>query len=104
MTMQTLKSPVKATKVEDAYKSDIPGAFNFRKVEGEDFWGYIRFKCPCGCGSFSSLSVGLNTKPSNAGHATWQWDGNEETPTLQPSIHHIDHWHGWLENGIFRDA
>lgn len=30
---------------------------------------------------------------------TWHWDGNEASPTLQPSILLVDHWHGYLTNG-----
>ena len=29
----------------------------------------------------------------------WQWDGNEEKPTLTPSILFNGSWHGWLRNG-----
>ena len=27
------------------------------------------------------------------------WDGNEEKPTLQPSIHIPGGWHGWVKEG-----
>lgn len=33
------------------------------------------------------------------GKRTWGWDGNEEKPTTQPSIHYVDHWHGYLRAG-----
>jgi len=29
----------------------------------------------------------------------WQWDGNEDAPTIMPSIHVLEHWHGWMKNG-----
>ena len=29
----------------------------------------------------------------------WQWDGNEDAPTLTPSLHLVDTWHGWMRNG-----
>ncbi len=29
----------------------------------------------------------------------WKWDGNEDRPTLSPSIHWIDRWHGYLRAG-----
>ena len=41
---------------------------------------------------------------------SWLWDGNEERPTLGPSIDCIDGntgeslWHGYLENGHFREV
>ena len=34
------------------------------------------------------------------------WDGNEESPTISPSIGYSNGmapFHGWLENGILRD-
>jgi hypothetical protein len=33
------------------------------------------------------------------GPRVWGWDGNKETPTLTPSIHAPDQWHGWLKSG-----
>lgn len=29
----------------------------------------------------------------------WQWDGNEDAPTLTPSLHLVGTWHGWMRNG-----
>ena len=34
------------------------------------------------------------------GARIWGWDGDEERPTLQPSIHDIGHWHGFLTAGV----
>lgn len=46
--------------------------------------------------------------PLQAGAApagpVWGWDGNEEKPTLNPSIHVIGHWHGYLEAGRLRSC
>lgn len=33
------------------------------------------------------------------GDRVWGWDGNEEKPTLVPSIHWLGHWHGFLTAG-----
>lgn len=30
---------------------------------------------------------------------SWQWDGNEEKPTLSPSVHLPGRWHGWFRKG-----
>ena len=27
------------------------------------------------------------------------WDGNEDKPTITPSIHAVGCWHGWCRNG-----
>lgn len=29
----------------------------------------------------------------------WGWDGNEDKPTLSPSLHWENHWHGMLKAG-----
>lgn len=34
----------------------------------------------------------------NGGHY-WEWDGNEERPTLTPSINAVGSWHGWVRAG-----
>jgi hypothetical protein len=31
--------------------------------------------------------------------ALWKWDGNEDAPTLTPSLHLVGQWHGWMKNG-----
>jgi hypothetical protein len=34
-----------------------------------------------------------------AGARVWGWDGNEEKPTITPSIHALEHWHGYMTQG-----
>lgn len=33
------------------------------------------------------------------GDRIWGWDGNEERPTLKPSLKYEGHWHGHLNAG-----
>lgn len=33
------------------------------------------------------------------GPRVWGWDGNEDKPTLTPSIHAVNQWHGHLRAG-----
>jgi hypothetical protein len=40
----------------------------------------------------------LVSQSHNGGHS-WQWDGHEDSPTLTPSVHAIDQWHGWVTKG-----
>lgn len=110
MSEVRLPAPVKATPeprlLEGSWEEGTsfkPGAFAFEKREGSaSIWGYILFTCPCGCGSFSRLAVGMGKKPTSS--PTWEWNGDREAPTLSPSIHHIGHWHGWLKAGYFTQA
>lgn len=41
--------------------------------------------------------------PNTPGRS-WGWDGNEDAPTLTPSIHAIGHWHGWIRAGMLVEA
>lgn len=37
-------------------------------------------------------------------NAQWSWDGNEDSPTLTPSLHAVGVWHGWVKNGELIEA
>lgn len=44
-------------------------------------------------------------KGSDRGHPrVWGWDGNEDKPTLQPSIHCPGEWHGYLTEGELKSC
>lgn len=61
---------------------------------GDYFFGYekklILFMCPSGCGQLISVPT-----------ERWNWNKNEDSPTLAPSIQIIGecNWHGFLTNG-----
>lgn len=76
---------------QDDYRPE-PGDFEIL----DDITGprSIALCCP-GCGSVSRLSL----RPGNG--PDWQFDGNRQQPTLHPSIHHLQCWHGWLRSGQF---
>lgn len=63
------------------------------------FW----FKCPGSCGQVSAIALRpvVDLQP---GRHSWDFDGNEEAPTLHPSINHVGCWHGWLRSGVFSVA
>ena len=42
--------------------------------------------------------------PPFQGPVAWRWDGNEEKPTITPSINHVGCWHGWLKEGCCNHA
>lgn len=88
--------PVKATKVEDAVGSNIPGAYQFN---GDT----VRCVCPCGCGGFMRLPVYRPPAEAKPGTPSWSWDGNEEQPTLHPSIRDLGgcRFHGHLQAGVW---
>lgn len=34
----------------------------------------------------------------------WAASGNQEQPTLTPSVHSVGHWHGWVRDGMLVEA
>lgn len=101
---------LKATRVssldELLIDDQVAGAYYFEREaegEGKGYWGHISFVCPCGCGHYIRLQVGKGEKPAGV-HPTWKWNGDEEKPTLEPSIDNRDNWHGWLQEGVWKQA
>jgi len=54
------------------------------------------YLCLPGSNRFCAIEV---QKGAPGGPRVWGWDGNEDSPTLTPSIHEPGHWHGWLRAG-----
>ena len=40
----------------------------------------------------------------NASGASWSWNGNIDEPTLIPSLHAVDVWHGYVIDGELVEA
>lgn len=98
MSEVRLPASVKAQRFDDI--DDVgnhAGAFEYYRFGEREHAGMI-YCCPCGCGALGSLAFRPHPSPS------WQWDGNVETPTLAPSVHHVGHWHGWLLQGMWVQA
>lgn len=77
----------------------VPGAFLVQEGNGRIAFHY---RCPCGCGSIGLLMVGRGKKPPES--PTWKWNGSTKSPTLEPSVNHVGHWHGFLTDGVWRSA
>ncbi len=97
--------PVTAQHVPDkeAFRDEfgsgrIAGSFRVTEPDsdGEQFFWYC---CPCGCGRITPLEVGNGFKPADS--PSWRWNGSLSAPDLQPSVHHVGHWHGYLRNGVW---
>jgi hypothetical protein len=73
-----------------------PGAFQFEATDKGLF-----YTCPCGCGAEGYLGFRGQTQPERP---SWEWNGNREHPTLQPSIRKLSgcKWHGFLEGGVWK--
>jgi Family of unknown function (DUF6527) len=90
-----VKAPVPGRLVIDAISSDEPGVFNFSD-------SMIYCNCPCGCGSGMVLPIYRSGEPK-PGKTAWEWNGNEERPTLKPSIRDMAtcYFHGFLTDGVW---
>lgn len=83
-----------------------PGSFDF-SLGGDMRRGFhgLLFVCPCGCGDIGHLPLRIPPVVV-AQQPSWDWDGNEEQPTLTPSIRKLDgcKWHGYLTRGVWREG
>lgn len=70
-----------------------PGDFSWD--EASEGFRYI-YLCLPGDTQLTAIKV---QRGSPGGSRVWGWDGNEDKPTLEPSIHWVGVWHGWLQNG-----
>lgn len=68
----------------------------------------LMFGCPCGC--LATYGAGFRTP-----HGSWIFDGNEESPSVSPSLgcyavengvgpDGVFHWHGFLRCGVFEEC
>ena len=100
----TVKAVFVGNDEERDYKA---GEWNFYSSGDIEHYG-ILFGCPCGCGSLLSIPFKSTTRPN------WEWDGNEDKPTVTPSILNYqmnkegkiigEHWHGFLTAGVFKSC
>ena len=75
---------------------------------GEFFWDLrdgeraIMLALPNDAGAYSVTSWPITYALRNG--AQWGWDGNEDTPTLTPSLAAPGLWHGWVRGGQLIEA
>jgi hypothetical protein len=61
----------------------------------DDNFSHIYIWVP-GCSGPDALAI---QKGNPGGPRVWGWDGNEDKPTLTPSINALNQWHGYLKAG-----
>ncbi len=79
---------------DDAVHDGVPGSFCIETTSSGQKIMWL--KLPDGNASM------INLRPVVADlsqHPAWEWDGNEEQPTLKPSVHLPSRWHGWVRKG-----
>jgi hypothetical protein len=86
-----------------------PGDYQFTTIEGDPVadaktaQGFT-FVCPKTAKKCGTIVIGYPNKPSHS--PSWQFDGNQQAPTLRPSIDCRGgcKWHGFLTNGVFKQV
>lgn len=99
---------VKANRVASWDFLKNPGDFLFTYDKQNRICGMVE-KCPCGCGAEGGISfVGecYGTREASKGRPLWDWNGDEDKPTLIPSIQRTSgcKWHGFLTDGVFKSG
>ena len=61
------------------------------------------FECPKHPGRMCSGLL-IRGQGHDVPNRTWTWNGDREKPTFSPSINCVQCSHGFIENGIWRDA
>ena len=73
-----------------------PGDFFYRtdRETGRKKW--VEFWVP---GQKTPFAVPIYPQKNESG-ATWRLSGDDDAPTLTPSVDVKDIWHGWLREGV----
>lgn len=95
----------RVTNLIDRYDGDLegpvqPGDFEITtdSKTGQKFFWFI---CPGPCQSLAALHL-RPVVSTTSKVDSWDLLGDESAPTLQPSINHVNCWHGWLTDGRFK--
>lgn len=95
--------------IVDSLPWDAPAGHAVFDRDGTGAVTRLQFGCPCGCCAHYGASFGPNK---------WSFDGNEQKPTVTPSLGCYPtgkkaaavgpdgtyHWHGFLRNGVFEEC
>jgi hypothetical protein len=90
------------------FRDDLPaGVARWSVIESVNqgkkcLYRSLAYMCPGGCGQIGHVPV----TTAEGYRDGWNWDGNLELPTLQPSIQMLAgcRWHGHLVKGIWQQC
>jgi hypothetical protein len=80
----------------DAVFKGAAGDYCIRDATAGQSFKYICMRLPGG----SLCNIPIGPAPKEAG-AAWDWNGDEDKPTLNPSVFHHGNpeWHGFIRDG-----
>jgi hypothetical protein len=91
-------------RVADMASIDNPGDFFWRTVNDQKYI-VVALPRPRDDAPNDWIMNMLPVEPGTANRGiSWGFDGNENAPTLTPSVHCIGHWHGWVRAGTLVEA
>ena len=87
-------------EIDEAQEAGERGVFMWSDREGQRRGGLI-VTLPAGPGAVIAHLPVRMTGEAAAAPVSWEWDGNEDAPTLSPSVWHDkpSGWHGWIRGG-----
>jgi hypothetical protein len=71
------------------------GEFFFRTADNGQLWFNAMFPGQNLC----CIPIRPLIDPTANGGQSWEWDKNEDKPTLTPSVNAVGCWHGWVRAG-----
>lgn len=92
--------PIKMRRVSEDHNAE-PGDFWWKVLEDGRRYLMVALPIP---NSVRAIVTPFSIGFKNISGAAWRWDGNLERPTLEPSLHAVGHWHGWVRNGELIEA
>lgn len=97
--------PITMKRVENRTDVNNVGDFAWGSVDGVR---HIAIALPSAVEELSSLCafvyLPVHLIPQSPYQKGWGWDGDEDNPTLKPSIHCVGHWKGYVQNGFLIEA
>lgn len=105
MTKMERHGDIHHAPVGSFYWTDVDDAGNHYRM--------LMVKMPADGGKVHGVVIAPAVR-SGWNKAAWQWDGNEEAPTLTPSIRYgerneaheitVEHWHGFITSGQIKSC
>ena len=94
-TLRRIKVPVEPNT--DALPGDFAWDFDSEQLGGDrNKPTHHLYLCLPGEKRLTAIQV---QRGQPGGSRVWGWDGNEDKPTIMPSLHAQGIWHGWLRAG-----
>lgn len=93
-------APIKMRRCPDAL---FQAAGDFKWLIAENDTRTLALAIPCS-GEKGWCYSRWTIDHKNTAGAQWSWNGNEDAPTLSPSLHAVEIWHGWVKAGELIEA